>query len=323
MYGRVSGRNVSGVELRQLRYFCAVAEELSFARAARRLFIAQPALSIQIRNLEEELKVMLLRRTTRSVEITHAGRAFYREAAEVLARVDAAGKRAQDAAHGIVGHLRVAFAANVATSDLGRRIRGFSGCFPLVNLLLREASTADQIQMLRHGEIDVGLLRISRFAEKRGMIARPEEFAARAGFSAEELASEEVGRELMIVAVPAESPLATKTQLAWTDFHDQPMIGSSDPRERYFESFFTCCERARVRPVVSQFAQDLLTRLWMVACGFGFTPTSAASQEISRPGLVYRPLPSNGPEVFTLAAWRKKDPPPQVLHFVEALKALG
>ncbi len=309
------------VELRQLRYFCAVAEELSFARAARRLFIAQPALSIQIRHLEEELKVLLLRRTTRSVEITHAGRAFYQEASEVLARVDAAGKHAQDAAQGIVGHLRVAFAANVATADLGRRIREFSVGYPLVNLLLREASTADQIQMLRHGEIDVGLLRISRLADGRGQSIRPGEFAVRAGFSGDELTSEEVGRELMIVAVPANGPLASKKRLDWTDFHDQPMIGSSDPRERYFESFFACCERVRVRAVVSQYAQDLLTRLWMVACGFGYTPTSAASQEISRPGLAYRPLPSDGPEVFTLAAWRRNDPPPQVLHFIKALKA--
>ncbi len=309
------------MELRQLRYFCAVAEELSFARAARRLFIAQPALSIQIRHLEEELTVTLLRRTTRSVEITHAGRAFYREASEVLARVDAAGRRAQDAAQGIVGQLRVAFAANVATEDLGRRIRRFSMNFPLVNLLLREASTADQIHLLRHGEIDVGLLRISRLADGRERRIRPEEFAARAGFSGEELTSEEVGRELMIVAVPADSPLASKKRLAWTDFHDQPMIGSSDPRERYFESFFACCERLQVRVVVSQYAQDLLTRLWMVACGFGYTPTSAASQEISRPGLAYRLLPPDGPEVFTLAAWRTNDPPPQVLHFIGMLQS--
>ena len=124
----------------------------------------------------------------------------------------------------------------------------------------------------------------------------------------------------MIVAVPSGSGLATKPSLAWTDFHDQPMIGTSDPRERYFEPFFACCERAKVRPLISQYAQDLLTRLWMVACGFGFTPTSAASREISRPGLTYRPLPSDGPQVFTLAAWRKRNPPPQVIHFVKALQ---
>lgn len=308
------------MELRQLRYFCAVVEDLSFARAARRLFIAQPALSIQIRNLEGELKVALLRRTTRQVELTHAGRAFYREALEVLVRVDAAGKHAQDAALGVVGQLRVAFAANVATADLGRRIRAFSVSYPLVNLVLREASTGDQIAMLRRGDIDVGLLRVSRVADDHRRKVKPEDFAARAGFSADELASAAVWRELMIVAVPTDSSLAAKKVLAWTDFHDQPMIGSSDPRERYFESFFACCERARVQPLVSQFAQDLLTRLWMVACGFGFTPTSAASREISRPGLTYLPLPADGPEVYTLVTWRLKDPPPQVLHFVHGLE---
>ena len=310
------------MELRQLRYFCAVAEELSFARAARRLFIAQPALSIQIRNLEEELKVALLRRTTRSVEITHAGRAFYREAFEVLLRVDLAGRHAQEAAQGIVGHLRVAFVASVATSELGRRIREFSVEFPLVNLLLREASTADQIAMLNHGEIDVGLLRVSRVADDQTQRLRLEEIAARTGFSAEEIVTEEVGREPMVAAVPADSALATKGALSWQDFHDQPMIVTSDPRERFFESFFACCERAKVRPVISQYAQDLLTRLWMVACGFGFTATSAASQEISRPGLAYRALPPDAPQVFTLAAWRKKDPPPQVIHFVRLLKTV-
>ena len=218
----------------------------------------------------------------------------------------------------------MAFVASVATAGLGRRIREFGVNFPLVNLLLREASTADQVAMLRQGEIDVGLLRISRFVEgRRGPQVRPEEFAVRAGFSADELACEEVGRESMVVAVPADSPLANKTLLAWTDFHDQPMIGTSDPRERYFESFFACCERARVRPVVSQYANDLLTRLWMVAGGFGFTPTSATSQEISRPGLAYRALPPDGPEVFTLAAWRRKNPPPQALRFVEALRLHG
>ena len=85
------------------------------------------------------------------------------------------------------------------------------------------------------------------------------------------------------------------------------MIGTSDPRERYFEPFFACCERVQVRPVVTQYAQDLATRLWMVACGFGFSPTTASSQEISRPGLAYRPLPADGPEVLTFAAHRKQD----------------
>lgn len=316
------------MELRQLRYFCAVAEELSFVRAAKRLFIAQPALSIQIRNLETELKVPLLRRTTRSVEVTHAGQTFYAEAKEVLARVEAAGKHARDAEAGIVGTLRVAFLSNVATTDLGGRMRGFRERFPGVNLTLMEAPSHAQIAMLRHGDIHVAILRMSWLRAAGGTRrgagkgAGLEELAATLGFSSQELAGEAVGREPMVVAVPAESALARKRRLGWRDFHGEAMIGISDSRERFLDTFFACCERAGARPVVSQDAQDLMTRLWMVACGFGFTATSASSQEISRPGLAYRPLPPDGPEVLTFTAWRKGDQPAHLRQFIEMLKSV-
>jgi hypothetical protein len=114
--------------------------------------------------------------------------------------------------------------------------------------------------------------------------------------------------------------MAKKKRLHWEDFHGKSMIGTSDPRERYFEPFFACCERAQVRPIVTQYAQDLATRLWMVACGFGFSPTTASSQEISRPGLAYRPLPADGPEVLTFVARRREDEAPHLLQFIEMLK---
>ena len=312
------------VELRQLRYFCAVAEELSFARAARRLFIAQPALSVQVRHLEEELKVRLLHRTTRAIELTHAGKTFLTEARQILARVDVAGQHAQDAARGILGTLRVAFLSNVATADLGGRMRVFRESFPRVNLALMEAPTHRQIELLLRGDIDVGLLRFSRLPtpgqRRDGARVGLEELAAGLGFSSELLASEELGRQRMVAAVPANGALAKRKRLRWVDFQGEPMIGTSDPRERYFEPFFACCERAQVRPVVTQYAQDLAMRLWMVACGFGFSPTTASSQEISRPGLAYRPLPADAPEVLTFAARRKQDQAPHLLQFIEVLK---
>jgi DNA-binding transcriptional LysR family regulator len=314
------------VELRQLRYFCAVAEELSFARASRRLFIAQPALSIQIRNLERELKAQLLRRTTRSVELTHAGRTFYEEAREILARVETAGKHALEAEQGVIGTLRVAFLPNVATAELGGRLSIFRDRFPRVNLSLSAAPTHQQIQMLLRRDIDVGLLRVSRQTEHRGRGRAAganltiDQAAIGSGFAPEELASEEVARQRMILAVPSSGALAGSGPIRWRDLHRQPMIGTSDPRERYFEPFFSCCERAKVRPVVTQQASDLITRLWLVSCGFGFSPTTASSQEITRPGLCYRALPADGPEVLTFAAWRKRDNAPHVLQFIEILK---
>ncbi len=313
------------MELRQLRYFCAVAEELSFARAARRLFVAQPALSVQIRGLETELKVRLLHRTTRSVEVTHTGQTFYAEARAILDRVDAVGQHTQDAERGVIGTLRVAFLSNVATAKLGGLLRVYRERFPQVNLALMEAPTHRQIELLLRGEIDAGLLRVARQRVAGGKPAADtagvEEYAIGAGFSSEELASVEIARQPMIVAVPTESALAKKKRVAWRDLHGEPMIGTNDVRERYFEPFFSCCERARVRPVVHQYAQDLATRLWMVACGFGFSPTTAGSQEISRPGLSYRPLPADAPEVLTFAAWRRTDKAPHLLQFIETLKA--
>lgn len=311
------------MELRQLRYFCAVAEERSFARGARRLFVAQPALSIQIRHLEEELKVCLLRRTTRSVEITHAGQTFYAEARAILERVDAVGQHAQDAERGVIGTLRVALLSNVATARLGRLMHRYRERFPQVNLALMEAPTHRQIELLLRGEIDAGLLRVARqrSAESLPATAGVEEYAIGAGFSSEELASVEIARQPMIVAVPTDSGLAKKKRVAWRDLHGESMIGTNDARERYFEPFFSCCERAQVRPVIRQYAQDLATRLWMVACGFGFSPTTASSQEITRPGLSYRLLPADAPEVLTFAAWRRHDQAPHLLQFIETLKA--
>ncbi len=304
-----------------------MAEELSFARASRRLFIAQPALSIQVRNLEQELKAQLLRRTTRSVELTHAGRTFYDEAREILARVETAGKHALDAEHGVIGTLRVAFLPNVATAELGARLSLFRDRFPRVHLSLSAAPTHQQIQMLLRRDVDVGLLRFSRQTEgkRRGGGAGNADLAfdqvsMGSGFAHDELASEEVARQRMIVAVPANGPLAGTGPIDWRELHQQPMIGTSDTRERYFEPFFACCERAKVRPVVTQQASEIMTRLWLVACGFGFSPTTASSQEISRPGLCYRPLPEDGPEVLTFAAWRKRDNAPHVLQFIEILK---
>lgn len=313
------------MELRQLRYFCAVAEDLSFARAARRLFVAQPALSVQIRNLEAELKVLLLRRTTRSVEVTHAGQTFYAEARAILDRVDAVGQHTQDAERGVIGTLRVGFLSNIASARLGSLMRVYRERFPKVNLALMDAPTHRQIELLMRGDLDVGLLRTSRQRPERPTVPaanpRMEAFALGSGFPSDELASMEVARQSMIVAVPTDSGLAKKKRVAWSDLHGEPMIGTDDPRERYFEPFFACCERAQVRPVVRQYAHDLATRLWMVACGFGFSPTTASSQEITRPGLSYRPLPPDGPEVLTFAAWRRNHQAPHLLQFIETLKA--
>jgi DNA-binding transcriptional LysR family regulator len=147
------------VELRHLRYFVAVAEELSFRGAAERLHMAQPPLSAQIKALEQELGVKLLERTTRSVSLTHAGRVFLEESRRVLLASAQAEQRTRDAQHGLAGTLRVGIIAPVAGAWLAGILRRFRQRFPAVQLSLFDLTSTEQLRRLHEQELDAGLLR--------------------------------------------------------------------------------------------------------------------------------------------------------------------
>src|SRR4051812_1647197 len=147
------------IELRHLRYFVAVAEELHFGRAAKRLGIAQPPLSLQIQRLEAELGVALFERTSRRVELTAAGHALLEDGKRVIEDFYSATDAARRAARGETGSLTVAFAASVMFLSLPKIIRRFREQFPSVRLELRELSTGLQIAALRRGDLDIGFLR--------------------------------------------------------------------------------------------------------------------------------------------------------------------
>ena len=148
------------MELRLLRYFTVVAEELHFSRAAARLNMAQPPLSQQIRRLEEELGVQLLARTKRHVELTDPGRLFLDSAREILARVDRAVTEVQRAARGEVGHITIGLVSSVSYEDiLPRVLRAYRERHPSVAITLQEMSSGEQLTALREGRIQVGFLR--------------------------------------------------------------------------------------------------------------------------------------------------------------------
>jgi DNA-binding transcriptional LysR family regulator len=148
------------VELRHLRYFVAVAEELNFTRAAERLYMAQPPLSTQIRGLEEELGVQLFERDKRRVYLTQAGRHFLDRARTILASVQSAKDEVQSAAAGEVGKLNVGFtASSMLTTALPSGIRQYRASFPAVELQLREMASMHQLDAINARELDLGVLR--------------------------------------------------------------------------------------------------------------------------------------------------------------------
>jgi DNA-binding transcriptional LysR family regulator len=284
------------MELRHLRYFIAVAGELNFRRAAEKLNMAQPPLSAQIKDLEEELETRLLERTTRSVRLTHAGRVFLEEARAVLAASIQAGERARQAEHGLSGTLRVGIIAPMANAWLAGILRRFRQRFPGVQLSLFDLTSSEQLRRLRGQELDAGLLRPP------------------VGFP--ELDYKLVGESKQVLALAADHPLAHKRRLEWKDFHNADLVLMHPSLQHgYYDAFFAQCARVDAQPRPVQYANDVQTKMWLISAGFGIAPTTYRLAEVKRPGLVFRPLPAGLPPVQTVLAWRRADPSALVQHF--------
>lgn len=291
------------MELRHLRYFVAVAEELNFRRAAGRLHVAQPALSAQIKALETDLETQLFHRTTRSVRLTDAGRVFLDEARGVL---DAAGQAEQlvrKAHHGLVGTLRLGVIAPAASPWLARVLRSFHQRYPGVQLSLSEITSADQLRRLRAGELDVGLLR------------PPVNFP--------ELETRFVEQSSQVLAAPVGHRLARKRDLQWKDFDGEGLVMTHPSQQHgFYDAFLAACASAGARTHPVQYANDVQTKMWLISAGFGIAPMTGALAAVKRPGLVFRPLPSGLPPIQTLLVWRRDDASPVVRNFVECFEAM-
>lgn len=286
------------MELRHLRYFVAVAEELNFRRAAERLHIAQPPLSAQIKGLEDELGTKLFERSTREVHLTAAGEALLGHARSLLAAAAMAEQHVKNADQGLVGTLRIAILAPAATSKLAKILRAYRNKFPGVQFNMRELTSPEQIEELRSDEIDVGVL--------RPPIIFPE------------LESRSFEEASMVLAVPTGHRLAHLRKIRWADFDKQSLV-LIHPRlqHAYYDPFFAECEKAGAKPVVGQYANDIQSKMWLISAGLGVAPTTRTIAETKRPGLTFRELPSPLPKVKTVIAWKRTNHSPALRHFLE------
>src|SRR3954451_18954928 len=192
------------MELRHLRYFVAVAEELHFRRAAERLHMSQPPLSQQIRKLEEDVGATLLVRNQRRVELTAAGRDYLARARDILVAVEDAGREARRVQRGEVVRLEVGFVGSAMYSVVPELLRAFRERFPEVGLHLRELGTTEQLRRLEDGRLDVGFLRAP---------------GPRAGLSIETVLLEPV-----VAALPEDHPLAAAAEVRVEDLAAAPLV---------------------------------------------------------------------------------------------------
>ena len=288
------------MELRHLRYAIAVADELHFARAARRLHIAQPPLSQQIKALEDELGVRLFDRSHRRVALTDAGRAFIAEAKKTIASAEHAAEAARRAARGELGRLAIGYVASVAYELLPAIIRAFRKRAPDVSLSLAELGSAEQSRALAAGTLDVGLVRRPPPVEPG-------------------LTGTVVRKEPIVVALPRDHALATLRVLRVRDLQREPfVIFPVRPRPSWADVAIDLCRRAGFEPRIAQEAVEMAPALSLVAAGMGVALVPGPMRAMRLPGVVFRPLTPAPTSELVLV--RRAEPPSEVLaRFLEVV----
>ncbi|MEV6110160.1 LysR family transcriptional regulator [Streptomyces sp. NPDC051940] len=285
--------------LAQLTGFVAVAEELHFGRAAERLRMTQPPLSRQIQLLENCLQVRLFDRSKRSVSLTPAGRAFLVEARRLLKQADTAALAARRVAAGEAGNLAVGFTAASAYAALGPLLELTRAALPDVEVTLTELVTRDQVEQLKEGGLDLGLVRPPVTTE--GLASRP------------------ALREPLIAALPAAHPLAAETgPMPVSALDGQPMIMYSPVEARYFHDLVISIFRAaRITPVLTQYLSQVHSILALVGGGWGVALVPEAAAQLRYPAVVFRPVELSDPEPVELSlAWRRGNTNPALRQFL-------
>jgi DNA-binding transcriptional LysR family regulator len=286
------------MELRHLRYFVAVAEALSFGRAAARLHISQPPLSRQIRALEEELGTALFARTKRSVQLTPAGAALLPEARRLLRDADGLKAGAQRIAAGEVGTLALGFISVAAYNLLPELAPEFRRRHPGVKLALQEATSDVLLAALRQAELDVGL--VLPPVDAPGLEYVP------------------LVHDTLIAALPAGSGHArTKGPIRPASLAGEPFI--LFPRKvgaSLYDAIVDACRRAGFAPRIEQEAIQMQTIVSLVAAGMGVALVPASLEHLRRTGVVYRPLADARTHVEIGIAWRAGDASPAVRALV-------
>lgn len=288
------------MELRHLRYFVAVGDELNFGRAALALHIAQPPLSRAIRALEAELGATLFDRGTRGVRLTGAGAALLPEARRLLRDAEAFRDGARQYAAGAAGTLSIGFVSTAAYNVLPRIVPAFRARRPGVRLALREATSDVQPAALASGDLDVGFLI--------------------PGSRDPALAYAPLHREPLMAALPARRRWPVRVSL-------RSLAGEAFilfPREvapELHDAIVALCRKAGFAPRIGQEAIQMQTIVSLVAGGMGVSLVPASLEHMRRDGVVYRPLAERGPRVEIGLAWRAADDSPLTRAFVAEARA--
>ncbi|PFJ80164.1 LysR family transcriptional regulator [Bacillus cereus] len=274
------------MDIRKMRYFITVAEELNFSRAAERLMMAQPPLSQEIRKLEEELGVQLFHRTKRMVELTDAGKIFLEGARQTLLQVDRTIKETQLADEGKIGHLIIGFVDS--TETVIEILKRFRERFPRIQLILREMTTDQQIKALYEKQIHIGFIR----SKKNNEI----------------LASEVCSEECLKLVLHQDHPLISLPNISIKSLVDEPFI--LFPRHfgtNFYDLIISYFWEHGVSLNIVQEAIQMQTIVNLVAAGMGISVVPSSVESYKKSGVMYKDIQENTPKINLYVGWRQDE----------------
>ncbi|WP_374596180.1 LysR substrate-binding domain-containing protein [Sphingosinicella sp.] len=276
------------MDLRQLRYFVTLCEELHFRRAAEKLNITQAPLSVAIKSLETELGAQLFHRTQRRVSLTQVGAAFRQQAAAVLDQLDRSIEEIREMVSGEAGQLRIGFTtASSLLVFFPQIIRAFRTRYPKVDIRLHDLSSQQQIAALENRDIDVGLLRSPQIPVRS------------------DIHFVQILQDPLIVAMHADSPLLAREKLHIADLRGEPMIFY--PRNSgvgIHEQFLRLCGEAGFVPNIVQEVRESATIISLAASGLGVAVVPSELQCINVPNIRFKPLADEGAMTYLVMASR-------------------
>ena len=295
--------SIGNVELRHLRYFLATAEELNFGRAAERLGIAQPGLSQQIKALEEIVGTPLFDRTRRSVQLTLAGELFAAEARKTIAQAEMAMLAARQAGRGEVGRIAVGYVGSAAyTGMLTRILNKFRSAYPDVELQISEMEMMRQLDQISEGKLDIGFI--------RPPVKLPLS-----------VASVQVLQERLMLAMPADHPLAARAKVPLAPLNGEIFITPRHPPNVSFHKYTTqACQAAGFFPRLGPQGRDFVTITSMVSIGLGVALVPQSVRCIQLPGVRFKQI-AGSPILAELAvAFRRSEPSPAARAFAQHVR---
>jgi DNA-binding transcriptional LysR family regulator len=292
------------IDLRRLRYFLIVSDELHFGRAAARLHIAQPPLTRQISALEAELGFRLFDRSTRNVTLTSEGRHFLPYARAVLEQVDLTASITSKLAAGSAGHLAVGYASSIALSDIfSQTIQAFCSAYPDVQLTVEEGASSTQWSQLIEGRLDIGMSRMQPPAEDA------------------EIQAICLDNEPLVAAIASDSPLARQEQVTLAELSAYPLIAfPTDYGSGLNEIIEALYRRQALTPLPAPKGKQITSIIALVAAGRGVAVVPQCTQTLVKRGVTYRPLAEPGATAPLLVLTRKRERSPLVKAFVEIIE---